>query len=322
LIQALSETLRKPKLESNLFKSLFSALLLSCGFAQFAFAHGLIETIPTGTERAAAKIYLPSNYATQRDWPVILLLHGYEENQAFISKYFFGSDDVILNGTQFILVVPEGMKEASPKHYHYWNASDACCDFGHSGVDDVKYLTDLVDQVSEKYSVNKKRVYATGHSNGAFMAHRLACASSDHFAAIAAFAGMTALKMEDCQPNSPVSLLQINALDDETIKYGGDKGFPPLAAYPGADESAQRWARLDLCVPAPVAGADLELTLNLRFGAADATSQSWTNCAGGAEVRQYKIQPYSGLLYHAHTPLLSWNFTTEIVNFLLSKQKP
>lgn len=282
-----------------------------------------IETIASGRpDRSAAKVYLPATYASRTDWPVILLLHGYEEDQAFISRYFFGSDDAILKGTQYILVVPEGIAETSENHYHFWNASDACCDFGRTHVDDVKYLTDLIDQVSAKYHVDRSRIYATGHSNGAFMAHRLACSSSDHFAAIAAFAGMTSLNPDDCKPKSPVSVLQINALDDDTIKYGGDAGFPPLSAYPGADESARRWAGLDHCNPIPINGPDVELTLNLRFGSTDATSKSWSGCGGGTAVTQYQIQRYSGILYHAHTPLLSWNFTAEIVRFLLSKKKP
>jgi len=303
--------------------SLLIVLLLSFGLIQLSTAQAQVETISAERpDRAAAKVYLPAGYGTRTDWPVILLLHGYEEDQAFISRYFFGSDEVILKGTRYILVVPQGLAEASGHHYHYWNASDACCDFTPTHVDDVKYLTELVDKVAAKYNVNKKRIYATGHSNGAFMAHRLACASSEHFAAIAAFAGMTSLQAADCTPTSPVSLLQINAVDDGTINFAGDKGFPPLAPYPGANESAQRWAGLEHCDANPMAGANAKLTDNLRFGSVDATSRFWTGCADGTEVVQYQIQRYSAPLYHSHTPLLSWNFTETVVDFLLSHQKP
>lgn len=303
--------------------SFFAIIQVVVFASSMGLAQARLQTIPSGSPgRADAKIYLPASYDERSDWPAILLLHGYEENQAFISRYFFGSDDEILKGTRYILIVPEGMADATEHHYHFWNASDACCDFTHSQVDDVKYLTDLVDQVADKFKVDKKRVYATGHSNGAFMAHRLACASSDHFAAIAAFAGMASLDTSSCKPASAVSLLQINAVDDGTIKFSGDKGFPPLAPYPGANESAQNWAQLNQCATGPLPGDNATLTDNLRFGGVDATSRGWTNCAAGSEVRQYQIQPYSGILYHAHTPLLSWNFTETIVTFLLSHQKP
>jgi polyhydroxybutyrate depolymerase len=296
------------------------SLLLFAATAQAADFQGP-DLIPSGDPgRASARVYLPNAYSesdTTKLWPVIELLHGYEETQSFINLYFGLDKEVSKRG--FILIVPEGLKDTN---YHYWNASSACCDFAAMKVNDTKYLTDLADLVVAKYHGDKSRVTITGHSNGAFMAHRLACASSDHFAAIAAFAGMTTLNAEDCKPTSAVSLLQIDALDDETIKYNGDKGFPPLAAYPGAVESVKRWVGFNGCNGVPEKGDPLKLTLSI-LSTKDATSQHWTGCRNGTEVKQDIIKPWPApaVLYHAHTPALSWGFTDEVLDFLLSKTK-
>jgi poly(3-hydroxybutyrate) depolymerase len=45
-------------------------------------------------------------------------------------------------------------------------------------VDDVGYLRAVIAEVSVRFAVDPRRVYVTGHSDGADMAHRLACESA------------------------------------------------------------------------------------------------------------------------------------------------
>ncbi len=57
------------------------------------------------------------------------------------------------------------------------------------GIDDVGYARVMLDDLARQFNIDKKRVYATGISNGAMMCYRLACELSDRIAAIAPVAG-------------------------------------------------------------------------------------------------------------------------------------
>ena len=123
-----------------------------------------------GGDRPVPLIRVPDKYDRQKPVSLVLMLHGYGSD-AIQTNLLFGLQ-YIADDQNVLLVAPEGKLDASGKHF--WNATEACCDLGGTGVDDVKYLTDLVSEVKQYYAVDPKRVFAVGVSNGGFMALRLA----------------------------------------------------------------------------------------------------------------------------------------------------
>src|SRR4051812_3323016 len=91
-----------------------------------------------GGDRPAA-VLLPADYTIDRAWPLVILLHGYGAT-ADLQDIVFGLG-VRVDDLGFILVKPEGTTDASGAQF--WNATDECCDFGGTGVDDVGYLSGL-----------------------------------------------------------------------------------------------------------------------------------------------------------------------------------
>tara|TARA_B100000029_G_scaffold43608_1_gene40392 strand:- start:172 stop:1062 length:891 start_codon:yes stop_codon:yes gene_type:complete len=118
-----------------------------------------------------------------------------------------------------MLVLPDGMK--NPDGNQYWNATDACCDFYQSGVDDVAYLSGVIEEAIEAFNIDTKRVFLVGHSNGGYMAHRLACERSDLIAGIVSLAGSTWYDEAKCGNPDPVAVLQVHGTWDTTIRYWG-----------------------------------------------------------------------------------------------------
>ena len=114
-------------------------------------------------------VFVPNEMS--RRLPLIILLHGYAGNAA-IMNYYFGLRHEV-DSRKFILVVPNGKTDSSGMRF--WNATPACCDFDHSNSDDVGYILNLIKEMKRRYKVDESRVFVVGHSNGAFMAHRLAC---------------------------------------------------------------------------------------------------------------------------------------------------
>ena len=91
----------------------------------------------------------------------------------------------------FLYCYPDGTIAGPVGATGFWNATDACCDFGNTGVDDVGYLRGVIEEIARRFAVDRKRVYLIGHSNGGFMAYRMACESADLIAGIASLAGTT-----------------------------------------------------------------------------------------------------------------------------------
>jgi polyhydroxybutyrate depolymerase len=99
--------------------------------------------------------------------------------------------------------------------------------------------------VKKRDRVDEARVYAVGVSNGAFMAHRWACSSTD-LAGIAAISGVGPGSDDPpCKPEREVFVLQIHGDRDEVIHYGGGQGSN--GRYPSVLESTKRWADLNGC---------------------------------------------------------------------------
>src|SRR4051794_33973365 len=87
-----------------------------------------------------------------------------------------------------ILAIPLGSYDPTLNHW-FWNATDSCCDFDSQKTNDIGYLMAMVSDIESKYTVDKKRLFVLGHSNGGFMTHRIACDQADRFAAVVSLAG-------------------------------------------------------------------------------------------------------------------------------------
>jgi polyhydroxybutyrate depolymerase len=183
------------------------------------------------------RLVVPPGYAGQ-PLPLVILLHGYSGSGQAMDDYLNMSS--IAATRTFLLATPDGAVDALG--YRYWNATDACCAANAPvPADDVGYLTAVIDDVSFRYSVDPQRVYIIGHSNGGFMAHRMACDRASRIAAIVSIAGAQWSYLPYCQPSEPVSVLQVHGTADTTILYDGGPG------YPGARTTVADWATLNRC---------------------------------------------------------------------------
>jgi polyhydroxybutyrate depolymerase len=226
-------------------------------------------------------VIVPASYVAGTPMPLVILLHGFGFDGSVQSGYFGMEPQAQARG--FLFVHPDGTKNQIDRRF--WNATDACCGFG-SKVNDVGYLTSIIDQVSEKYSVDPKRVFLIGHSNGAFMTYRMACDRADRIAAIASLAGDTWLDPSKCAPSQHVSVLQVQGTADETISYTGGEILGNK--FPGAEQSAATWAKYDGCGTATTTGAtfDYEATLAGK----ETITKTYAGCPKGVDVALWTMQ--------------------------------
>ncbi|NND79773.1 MAG: prolyl oligopeptidase family serine peptidase [Maribacter sp.] len=167
-------------------------------------------------------IYLPKR-RSGKPMPLVLLLHGHggdadtmtgENKRTAPYKAWLS----IAEREGWIVLVPDG--EIGPDKYRGWNdcRRDAT---SNPSTDDVKFLNVLVDSVSRKYPVDKKRIYAHGTSNGGHMAYRLALESTEKFSAIAAVVAAMPRNNACEKPTGPISVLIMNGTTDPILPYNG-----------------------------------------------------------------------------------------------------
>lgn len=154
-----------------------------------------------GIERSY-KVRLPVNYNPDSLHPLVFNLHGLGSN-AFEQELYSGFD-FVADTAGIIVVYPNGVD-------NQWNV------YGSGGVNDVGFISALIDTMAIHYSVDLDRVYSTGMSMGGFMSHRLACQLDNRIAAIASVTGL--LVTDPCEPSRPMPVLQIHGTADPVVPY-------------------------------------------------------------------------------------------------------
>jgi polyhydroxybutyrate depolymerase len=237
----------------------------------------------------------------------VVLLHGYSASSTAQEQYFHLTGQSDQRG--FLYAMPDGTEDRDGKRF--WNASDACCDFYGSGVDDSTYLAEVIAQVKKSYDVDPARVYLVGHSNGGFMAYRMACEHAELITAIVSLAGVMPSDTSGCHPSRPVSVLHIHGTADNTIAYAGGRnvGHP----YPSAQATVADWLRLDGCTDtADTSRPPWDISVD-QPGPETTVTAYTAGCAGGSRVELWTIKNGT------HVPALSAQFAPAVVNFLYQR---
>ena len=301
-------TIRAASRNKNGTSASSSPVRYTVGSARWSIAPSTTtSTTVVSTARAYSK-FIPSSYSKDMSLPLVILLHGYGATGAMQESYM--KFESVAETNKFILVYPDGTVDSSGRRF--WNATDACCDFLSDVADDV-YLLSILKEMESSYSIDAKRIYFVGHSNGGFMSYRMACKYPDRVAAIASLAGASYFKTTDCGAKSSVSVLQVHGTKDETILYEGGQILG--TSYPGAVASASQWATFNQCTQNAVTrSSKFDLEPNITGDETSVTA--WTNCQNSSEVELWTMEGA------AHIPTLKSTFATKIWEFFAAHPKP
>lgn len=260
---------------------LFSASLHAVSSPLTAGEH-TIRLKHEGRERSYI-VHVPKLASERRPLPVVLSFHGgggwAAQQQDSTRLHELGGRE------RFIVVYPNGTGRLRNRLLT-WNAGSCCGFAAESSVDDVGFVEALLDDLARRTPVDRARVYATGFSNGAMMAQRLAAERPDLVAAIAPVGG--AMVLVGREPRAAVPVMHIHSVDDPRALYAGGLGPP----FPGTDHrvehppvagSLARWSRANGCLPA---GSVVETRTE---GAHTGEKLSFAPCSSGAELIHWKL---------------------------------
>ena len=293
-----------------IFTALLSLTLAACGkeisHTELVADLSKNHTVHTlGGERPALLV-LPADHDPKTPIPLVLSLHGFTSDSAQHDRYFGLSKRV--NVDHFALIMANGTRD--PDDNRFWNATDFCCDLHNTQVDDVQYLSRLLEEAATHIAV--ERIFALGHSNGGFMSYRLACEGIPKLVAIASLAGTSFSDPSRCALASPASVLQIHGTADEIVAYDGSTGENE---YAGAEEVALRWAalaRCDLTDPETLPPLDLDQGID---GPETVRTRYRTGCRHDVTIELWTMEQGS------HAPHFSPDFGQRLLEWLFNASR-
>jgi polyhydroxybutyrate depolymerase len=248
------------------------------------FAADVQRKLQVGGRERSYGVHLPPGITDSRPMPLVIVLHGGGGGGPGAATQSGFSAEADRSG--FIVAYPDGTDQPRPflnalgkPGLFTWNAGGCCAYAMELRVDDVAFLRAMIGELERSYRIDPKRVYATGMSNGAMMAYRLACEASDVVAAVGIVAGAV---VTPCAPPAPVSVIQIHGSADEYVLAGGGIGRKSLTrtSYPPVADSIALWVRADGCSANP----------ELSEAAPLVQLADYRPCRGGAEVAYYLIE--------------------------------
>ena len=235
-----------------------------------------------GGDRPAV-LAVPKGRSSKTLTPLLLLLHGYgDDGLALLTFYDFA---MRAEEGGFAILVANGARDEEGNRY--WNATDLCCGKADVKPEDVSYLVGLVEEAGTLVAVD--RTYVLGHSNGGFMAYRLACENMAGLAGIVSIAGSEFEDVDRCAGSNPVSVLQVHGDRDGVVRIDGGV-MPALGAgrYPGSAQVTERWAER--------AGCDSGAETPVAFRIGDLVHSPWVQvwryregCEEGVTVEFWEV---------------------------------
>jgi len=209
--------------------------ILSAIFISPTFSHAQIDSLQfefEGLDRNC-RVFLPQNY--QPNMPVVFNLHGYTCNAQFQIDYTLMND--VADTAGFIVVYPDAIEPG-------FNGGVWIPDTPHldTTINDVGFISALIDTINVHYDIDTNRVYCCGLSNGGQMTYRLTCQLGHRFAAVASVSGLVSdNSTAGCLSYPPIPILHMHGTADNIVPYGG-------STYQwGVEETLNFWLEKNGC---------------------------------------------------------------------------
>jgi polyhydroxybutyrate depolymerase len=263
---------------------------LACGRSGF-FTPAASESAPAGEIRREIRhdgldrsylLYIPASLPPDADVPLVFIFHGGTGNAK--SAVRMSGFNELADRYGFLAAYPNGTNRLGDDFLLTWNAGGCCAYAQEYDVDDVGFVRAVAADVQSMFSIDERRIYAAGMSNGAMLSHRLGCEAADLFAAVAPVAGT--LNFPACDPSQPVSVIAFHGTADEHVPYEG--GYGPKALvdvdYASMENSMAFWVSADRCEEDPQKDSFADIRHDAWFGCANTTAVELYTVVGGGHA--------------------------------------
>ncbi len=227
-----------------------------------------------GTRRYS--LHVPVGWNGTSALPLLLVFHGVPTGNMRAVTGFDG----VADQRGFAVVYPQS---DGPD----WAVGcTSCTNAARGGIDDVRFVEDLLDDLAATIPVDARRVWAAGFSQGALLGHFLACEIPER---IAAFASVAATMIEQvvvgCVPTRKVPWLFVHGSEDPVLPAEGATGA--FASTISIRTTTDIWAEFDGCAEEETLS---ELPDGGDFNTTSVRLHDWDACEAGADVVWYEVE--------------------------------
>ena len=211
-------------------------------------------TVECGERIRTYSLHVPAGRDPSTPLPAVVMFHGGGGTGRSAVRSTGWIEKADAEG--FLVLFPEGTppdptRPGSFRHNpQTWNDGSGRSGVGAAsqGVEDVEFVSAMLDDLRGRIAVDQRRIYATGFSNGASMAFRVARELSTVFAAAAPVAGVD--WMHGKKPSRPVPLIYITGTADPLNPVEGGEiriGLRSYGTKPPTGQMIERWAKMHRC---------------------------------------------------------------------------
>lgn len=270
-------------------------------------AHDAQEQVEVNDRPRTYVVHLPQGYDSQQRYPVVMLLHGLDQDAAEMARITHFNE--LADRNSIITVYPNAMNgrwnlgagEPQRPHRRPPYRRPGIYAPGYPLVEqrpdpeerrerpnrgaDMQFLNRMLDKLAAHYSVDTRRIYAAGLGEGGFMALRMGCSMADRIAAVAVVAAAMP-RMLNCVPSRPLPILLMNGTDDPLVPYDGGRYKKTNVQLFSAEDTAKEWARLNRCSEKP---SESKLPA-LQEGGKETKVYIFDGCQENAQVALYAVK--------------------------------
>ena len=225
-------------------------------------------------------VYVPKSLPVKKKVPLVFVFHGGGGTPFGVHRRMGFSQ--LAEREKFIAVYPEGIG----RNFNDGRKTDKTRAH-RENIDDIAFVSKILDNLQKDYKIDKKRIFSTGISNGGIFSHYVGGKLSERFAAIAPVVGGLAVPFnKDFNPKKPVSVFIIQGTDDRLVPYDGGMIGRNRGRIVSTDEAIRLWAGVNKTKKEPVKG---KLPDKNRRDGCRVETYLWTGGKNKTEIKLYKL---------------------------------
>jgi polyhydroxybutyrate depolymerase len=256
-----------------------------------------LHTITVGSLQRSYIVHVPSRRpmtqsGTLLPYPLTIVLHGSSGTGEDIRGTT--NMDSVSDVNRIVVVYPNAVAGAGGLFPTDWNAGNCCGAAGREGIDDLGFMRAMIDELSAKLPIDKRRIHVAGFSDGGRMAYYMACQMAGQIAAIGVVSG--SLRDDSCTPAHPVAVIALHGTADPIVPYDESIDSPmpdPVDATMDAlPPSVQFWIAQDGCSAATDSAFTPSVT-RTTFAKCSGSDVAFFSIDGGVHTWPVLVDPSS-----------------------------
>lgn len=268
--------------------------------------------------RRSYLLHIPKGYDHSTPLPLVVALHGGFRTAKQMEEESGFSELADQEG--FIVLYPDGISFFG--WLQHWNAGHCCGLAMKKEIDDVGFVSQVIEQACQRLKVDRSRIYLAGYSNGGMLAHLFAAQKPEIPAAVAAIAATIGSQPSPSEPEmripparGPVPIIMLHGREDDVVPYErGNFSHGWRHGYVSVKESVSFWIKANQVALLP----KKEKMMGGRV-----LKETWAGKNKGGEVVLYTLEGWKhSLPTKTHTqklaetdPLKGFHATANIWEF-------